>query len=273
MSKLPAAGRHQTIVSLVNGGQGMSIAAMAETFGVSTETVRRDLVALERSGALRRVYGGAIPSDRKAPLEERVLMERAEKQAIGRKVASLIEADQWIFMTGGSSVLAVAEAMRDGPTVSVMTNMPAIGEALEAGKRHRVHFTGGEYNASSKMLGGDEVFDALENCSFDLSIVGVYGLDERFGLVEETRHNMRLKTQIVRQSRDAIYVADHTKIGAPGRYQSIPFADIGTFVTDQVLETRFTALLAEAGTRIFYPDTLDESGSHFPPQDKSPDHE
>ncbi|MFS8047335.1 DeoR/GlpR family DNA-binding transcription regulator [Rhizobium sp. BR 314] len=255
MSKLPAAGRHQNIVSLVNGGHGMSIAAMAEAFGVSTETVRRDLVALERNGALRRVYGGAIPSDRKAPLEERVLMERAGKQAIGRRVASLIEADQWIFMTGGSSVLAVAEAMRDGPTVSVMTNMPAIGEALQAGQRHRVHFTGGEYNASAKMLMGDEVFDAIENCSFDLSIVGVYGLDERFGLVEETRHNMRLKLQIVSQSRDAIYVADHTKIGAPGRYQSIPFKDIGTFVTDEQLAPHFTALLAEAGTNVLYPDT------------------
>lgn len=263
MSKLPAAGRHQNIINLVNDGHGMSINAMAETLGVSTETVRRDLVALERGGALRRVYGGAIPSDRTAPLSDRVLMERPEKQAIGRKVASLIKADQWIFMTGGSSVLAAAEAMRDGPTVCVMTNMPAIGEALEAGKRHKVYFTGGEYDASSKMLLGDEAFDALKNCSFDLSIVGVYGVDEKFGLVEETRHNMRLKTQIVRQSRDAIYIADHTKIGAPARYQSIPFSEIGTFVTDQALAPNFAALFDEAGTTVLYPETLDGNEPRF----------
>lgn len=258
MSKLPAAGRHQNIINLVNGGHGMSINAMAETLGVSTETVRRDLVMLERDGALKRVYGGAIPSDRTAPLSERVMMERPEKQAIGRKVASLIKADQWIFMTGGSSALAAAEAMRDGPTVSVMTNMPAIGEALDAGKRHKVYFTGGEYDASSKMLLGDEVFDALRNCSFDLSIVGVYGVDEEFGLVEESRHNMRLKTQIVRQSRDAIYLADHTKIGAPARFQSIPFSEIGTFVTDKQLAPNFSALFDEAGTTVLYPDTSNQ---------------
>jgi len=267
VSRLPAAGRHQNIVSLVNGGHGVSIASMADTFGVSTETVRRDLVALERSGALRRVYGGAIPSDRKAPLEERVQMERAEKQAIGRTVASLIGADQWIFMTGGSSVLAVAEAMLAGPTVSVMTNMPAIAEALQAGQRHRVHLTGGEYNASSKMLLGDEVFEAIANCSFDLSIIGVYGLDERFGLVEESRHNMRLKKQIVGQSSNSIYVADHTKIGAPGRYQSIPFSAIGTLVTDDRLDPRFAELLS--GAQVLYADPHDKASS-LPAQ--SPDH-
>ncbi|MCI4186798.1 DeoR/GlpR family DNA-binding transcription regulator [Dickeya dianthicola] len=235
----------------------MSIVAMAETLGVSAETVRRDLVALERDGMLRRVYGGAIPSDRTAPLSDRLLMERKEKQAIGRKVASLIKAEQWIFITGGSSSLAVAEAMRDGPTVSVMTNMPDIGEALEAGKRHKVYFTAGEYDSSSKMLLGDEVFDALRNCSFDLSIVGVYGIDTAFGLVEDSRHNMRLKTQVVGQSRDAVYIADHTKIDAPARYQSIPFSQIGTFITDRLLSPNVFALFEEAGTKVLYPDSSD----------------
>jgi len=273
MSKLPAAGRHQTIVSLINGGNGMSVAAMAEAFGVSTETVRRDLVALERSGVLRRVYGGAIPSDRRAPLEDRVQMARAGKQAIGRKVASLIEADQWIFMTGGSSVLAVAEAMRDGPTVSVMTNMPAIGEALQSGQRHRVHLTGGEYEASSKTLVGDEVLEALTDCSFDLAIVGVYGLDVGFGLVEENRHKMKLKKEIVARSRDHIYLGDHSKIGAPGRYQSIPFEQIRTLVTDIELDEIFTRRLTEAGAVILYPEILDEPANDLSSNIKAMSHD
>lgn len=254
MSKLPAASRHQTIIRLINGGSGMSISAIAETFGVSTETIRRDLVALERGGSLQRVYGGAIPSGREAALDERMNMERAEKQAIGDLVAAMIQPDQWMFMTGGSSVLAVAQAMRNGPPVTVMTNMPAIGEALQAGLRHKVILTGGEYDYNGKTLLGDEVFEAIKNCSFDLSIIGVYGLDAEYGLVERTKHNMRLKNRLAAQSRACVYVADHTKIGAVGRYRSIPFAEIETFVTDKPLEEPFARLLTEAGASVLYPE-------------------
>ncbi|ARS65905.1 DeoR/GlpR transcriptional regulator [Sinorhizobium meliloti] len=254
MSKIPAASRHQTIIRLINGGSGMSISAIAETCEVSTETIRRDLLTLERGGSLQRVYGGAIPLGREAALDERVNMERAEKQAIGNLVAGLIQPDQWIFMTGGSSVLAVAQAMRNGPPVTVMTNMPSIGEALQAGLRHRVILTGGEYDSGGKTLVGDEVFDAVRNCSFDLSIIGVYGLDAEYGLVERTKHNMKLKTWLSAQSRSNIYVADHTKIGAVGRYRSIPFADIETFVTDKSLDEPFAVLLTEAGASVLYPE-------------------
>lgn len=254
MSKVPAASRHQTIIRLINGGSGMSISAIAETFGVSTETIRRDLVALERGGSLQRVYGGAIPSGREAALDERVNMEKAEKQAIGNLVAAMIQPDQWIFMTGGSSVLAVAQAMRNGPPVTVMTNMPAIGDALQAGERHKVILTGGDYDWNAKTLFGDEVFSAIQKCSFDLSIIGVYGLDAEFGLVERTKHNLELKTRLAAQSRASIYVADHTKIGAVGRYRSIAFADIDTFVTDMPLDEPFAGLLTEAGASVFYPE-------------------
>ena len=246
MSKLPAASRHQTIVRLINGGSGMSISAIAETFGVSTETIRRDLVALERGGSVQRVYGGAIPSAREAALDERVNMARAGKQAIGNLVAAMIQPDQWIFMTGGSSVLAVAHAMLNGPAVSVMTNMPAIGEALQAGSRHKVIITGGEYDYIGKTLMGDETFEAIRNCSFDLSIIGVYGLDPEYGLVERTKYNMQLKTRLAAQSRSSIYVGDHTKVGAVGRYRSIPFNEIETFVTDEPLEEPFAELLGPA---------------------------
>jgi len=266
MSKVPAASRHQTIIRLINGGSGMSISAIAETFGVSTETIRRDLVALERGGSLQRVYGGAIPSGREAALEERVNMEKAEKQAIGNLVAAMIQPDQWIFMTGGSSVLAVAQAMRNGPPVTVMTNMPAIGDALQAGERHKVILTGGDYDWNAKTLFGDEVFSAIQKCSFDLSIIGVYGLDAEYGLVERTKHNLELKTRLAAQSRSSIYVGDHTKIGAVGRYRSVPFADIETLVTDMPLEEPFRSLLTEAGASVFYPEQSAEKAeiSEFP---------
>lgn len=254
MSKLPAAGRHQNMIRLITDANGMSIAAIAEKFGVSQETVRRDLAFLEQQGAVQRVYGGAMPADREAPLEDRVNMTRGGKIAIGRLVAEMIEPNQWIFMTTGSSVLHVAQAMRNGPPVSVMTNFPAIGDALQAGPRHKVTFTGGEYNSSHKALEGAEVFEAIRRCTFDLAIIGVYGLSADYGMVEHSSLNMRLKSQIVEQSRRVICVGDHTKIGAPGRYQSVPFGKMDTFVTDEPVPAQLNHIFKEAGVRVILPD-------------------
>ncbi|RWB93771.1 MULTISPECIES: DeoR/GlpR family DNA-binding transcription regulator [unclassified Mesorhizobium] len=254
MSKLPAAGRHQSMVQLITDTNGLSIAAIAEKFGVSQETVRRDLALLKQQGAVQRVYGGAMPADRSSPLEDRVNMTRGGKVAIGRLVAEMIEPNQWIFMTTGSSVLHVAQAMRNGPPVCVMTNFPAIGDALLAGPRHKVTFTGGQYNSSDKALEGVEVFDAIGRCTFDVVIIGVYGLVTDYGMVEDTSENMRLKSQLVEQSRRVICVGDHTKIGAPGRYQSVPFGKMDTFVTDEPVPDQLNHIFKEAGVKVILPD-------------------
>lgn len=257
MSKLPAAGRHQSMIRLIADTNGMSIAVIAAKFGVSQETVRRDLAFLERQGELQRVYGGAIPADRSAPLEVRVSMEREEKMAIGRLVAEMIGPNQWIFMTTGSSVLSVAQAMRNGPPVCVMTNFPAIGDALQAGPRHKVTFTGGQYNSLHKTLEGVEVFDAIRRCTFDVVIIGVYGLIADYGMVDDTSENMRLKSRLVEQSRRVICVGDHTKIGAPGRYQSVPFGKMDTFVTDKPVPDQLDHIFKEAGVKVILPPTGD----------------
>ncbi|MHA6731609.1 DeoR/GlpR family DNA-binding transcription regulator [Devosia sp. A369] len=255
--KVPAASRQTTIIQLVNDGHGMSIAAIASLCGVSTETIRRDLAQLERNGDIQRVYGGAIPTDRSAPVSERRHMIRAGKRIIGRLVADMIQKDQWIFITGGSTGLAIAEAMLNGPAVNVMTPMPSIADTLNSGSRHRVVLTGGQYDASSGVTTGDEVLDAIAACTFDLAIVGIYGLDAGYGLVEANRFNMLLKQTLMAHSRRTIFVGDHTKMGEVGRYRSVPFSDVETIVTDLPPFGPLAERLRQAGSTVIYPHPLD----------------
>lgn len=253
MVKIPAASRQSTIIELVNNGHGMSITAMASLCGVSTETIRRDLAQLERDGTIQRVYGGAIPTDRAAPVSERHNMIRGGKRAIGRLVADMVEKGQWIFMTGGSTGLAIAEAMLSGPPVNVMTPMPSIADMLHAGSRHHVVLTGGQYNARSGVTTGEEVLEAIAPCTFDLAIIGIYGLDASYGLVEISRFNMLLKQRLAAQSRRAIFMGDHTKMGEVGRYRSVPFSGIETLVTDKPVREPLAGRLRQAGTTIIHP--------------------
>lgn len=264
--RVPAASRQSAIIELINNGHGMSIAAMASLCGVSTETIRRDLSQLKRDGIIQRVYGGAVPIDRTVPMSERRYMIRAGKRAIGRLVSEMIQKDQWIFITGGSTGLAIAEAMLNGPAVSVMTPMPAIADALNSGSRHRVVLTGGQYDAGSGVTTGDEVLSAISPCTFDLAIISIYRLDTSYGLVEVNRFNMLLKQSLMACSRRAIFVGDHTKMGEVGCYRSVPFSDIGTLVTDQAPFEPVAERLRQAGTIVVhpYPDTVED---HAEPSD------
>lgn len=259
MPRLPAAMRQQAIVEMITEGAGAAISAIAATCDVSEETVRRDLLQLEKDGVIRRVYGGAIPIDRKIPIAERLASGHREKGAIAKLVSKLVTADQWIFVTGGSTTIAVAQQLRNGPPLRVMTNMHAIAEALQGGE-HKVILTGGEYVPSSGCLVGPEVIAAIRQCTFDLSIVGIYGFDPDHGLVELDRYHLDLKQTVLEHSRETVFVGDNTKFGALGRYCSVPLAKIKTVVSDRMPVGRAADALHGAGISILTPG--EQSGRH-----------
>ncbi|PBB24546.1 DeoR/GlpR transcriptional regulator [Mesorhizobium sp. WSM4307] len=253
MTKLPAASRLQAIADLLRAGEGIGIAAMAERFSVTMETIRRDLVILEKDGLLTRVHGGAIPVSRAAPLSSRLASLSAEKAVIGKLAAQTVARDGWIFITHGSTALAVAKALNDGPAVSVMTNMPAIAEVLQSGIKHRVTVTGGEYDYANGALMGEQVLEAISECIFDTAVIAAYGVDPVHGLVESSKYLQRFKRLLFERSRRRIFVADHSKFGASGAYVSVSLSDIGTIVTDEPPPAAFADGFKDAGVRVVYP--------------------
>lgn len=252
MPRLPAALRQQAIVEMITEGAGAAISAIAVTCDVSEETVRRDLLQLEKDGVVRRVYGGAVPADRKAPIAERLASGNREKAAIAKLVSKIVTADQWVFITGGSTTIAIAQQLRKGPPLKVMTNMHAIAEALQGGE-HKVILTGGEYIPSSGCMAGPEVTAAIRQCTFDLSIIGIYGFDPDHGLVELDRYHQDLKRTLLAHSREAVFVGDNTKFGALGRYCSVPISEIKTVVSDRMPGGRAADALHAAGVSILAP--------------------
>lgn len=258
MLRLTAAGRQRAIAKRITDQQGVRISSIAADYGVSPETIRRDLLLLEREGSIQRVYGGAIMADRGAPIQERVKFQSDGKAAIAKIVATLVKPNQRVFITGGSSNLAIAHELRDGPPLIVTTNMPAIADALHGPAEHRVFLTGGEYVHSSGVLSGLQTLDSISDCLFDLSIIGAYGLDLKFGLVESTRENLQLKRSLMSRSREWIFVADCTKFGASGAFCSASLSQAGTIVTDEMPSLEFASAFDELGVRVLYPEKSTE---------------
>ncbi len=254
MSRVLAARRQQQILKLITDGFDLSVGAIAAEFGVTTETVRRDMKVLESEGRLRRVYGGAIPIGREPPpLDDRVIENADGKQAIGRLVAGLVSEDQVIYMSAGSTMLAVAEALVDAPRLTVMTHMPPVAETLAASGRHKVILTGGVYEPQHRSLSGEAVPEAVRDRIFDLSILGAFGLDPDFGLVDDPKFLFDLKRRLKEQSRRCIWLADRSKFGRSGHYNTLPFEALDVLVTDARPPEAYYRRLTEAGVELLWP--------------------
>lgn len=257
MHPTPAAGRQRQIIVWVDAGRDLSVSAMAAEFGVTTETVRRDLKSLEQDGRIRRVYGGAIPIGRHAPpLEDRQAENAAGKRAIADLVAPFVVEDQDVYLSSGSTVLAVAQKLASGPRLHVMTHMLKIAEVMGASGRHAVEMTGGFYKYSAGNLVGQAVPEAVTHRNFDLAIVGVLGLDLDFGVVDQSDYLFELKRRLKNRSRRSIWVASHEKFGRAGRFRTIPFDDLDVLVTDREPQEAYRLRLEEAGVEVLWPNRM-----------------
>ena len=126
--------RREQILAMLRKDGSVKVAALVETFGVSIETIRRDLEALEQEGLLKRVYGGAVLESRRSVetlLEERLVQNAYEKECIGRAAAAFVRDGDVIGIDVGTTTLEMARALllRD-LRIIVITNSIQIAATL-----------------------------------------------------------------------------------------------------------------------------------------------
>src|SRR5688572_2024064 len=104
--------RQQAIARSVSQAGRMSVAELADTYGVTTETIRRDLSSLERAGLVRRVHGGVVPADALTVLEtgvtDRDRANAAEKDRIATQALELVPEGGSIILDAGTTTARLA---------------------------------------------------------------------------------------------------------------------------------------------------------------------
>ena len=256
MSRRFPATRQQQILEKLWTGSDVNVAAVAEEFGVSTETVRRDLKARERAGKLRRSYGGALPVEHGlSPLNRRVGEFAEAQDAIGQAAADMVEEGQWIYFGSGSTALAAARRMAGGVPLNVMTHMPAIADALAAGTGHRIFLTGGEYDPENGILHGERALEDVRERCFDLAVLGAHGIDLDNGIVDGFEFLFRLNRLVLKRAERCIWLADSEKFGRKLHFCTAPFEAAETLITDRAPPAAFGEALARARVALVTPET------------------
>ena len=171
---LSGAELRKMIRAIILGEDEAQVVRLAAEFSVSVETIRRDLKALEDDGFVTRVHGGARAATGYVlpHIDMRIGTDRAAKERIARLALPLIEPGMSVFFSGGSTALALAWLLREGPRIDATTVMIDIGMVLASGVQTNVCLCGGQVSASTRACTGFEAMEMISRRSFDLAFLG-----------------------------------------------------------------------------------------------------
>jgi len=239
--------------------QKVFVIDLAKEFNISESSVRLDLAELEERNLIQRTHGGAILRDEISnndivinldSINERMTHFQLEKEAIGRKTASLVEDGDTIMMDGGSTTLAVARHLSVRKNLLVVTNTSTIGELLVSNKNNRVIITGGELTEGTNTMVGPSTEHAIEQYRTDKAIVGVSGILLEEGCFSAVPLEAEVKRLMILHSRETIIVTDSTKIGTRAFCFVCGFQNVRTLVTDRNLTKAARESLERTGIEV-----------------------
>jgi len=235
--------RQSMILSMVNQRGSLSITEIQRRLKVSRETVRRDIMLLADRQALRKTHGGALSLERTEPeIAVREVINAEGKRAIGRLAASLVPDGATVILASGSTVLSVAEALQSRQGLTVFTNSIFNCMKLMGRNKNRVFMLGGEVQAINGAALGRDATAMLTHYFADFVFLGAGAISPSGWLMDYTREEGELNSQMLLSARTPVVVADHSKFNrfAPVRVEN--FEKVTHLVTDK----RPEAPLAEA---------------------------
>lgn len=249
---MPQSARHPQILALARRDGRVTVEGLAETFGVTVQTVRRDLADLAEAGRLERVHGGAVlPSGtRNIALEERRALNAAAKDAMARACAARIPDGAALFLTIGTSVEALARALLHHDGLLVVTNALSAAEILRANPRAEIVLTGGTLRRADGGLVGPQAVDGVEGFRTDIAVLSCSAIDAAGTLLDYDRDEVAVTRAVLRNARQRMLLADHSKFRrqAPARVGSL--AQMQTVFSDTPLPAPVEAVCEAAGAEI-----------------------
>jgi DeoR family fructose operon transcriptional repressor len=228
-------------------------AELAARLGVTGETVRRDLVALEREGRLARVHGGAVPPLDGTAAEPAVsarVGHEAEKRRIARAALRHLPTTGSVLVDAGSTTAHLAEQFPDRAGLVVFTNALPIAAVLLQKPQLEVHLVGGRLRSATSAAVGPWAGRALRDLRVDVLFAGTNGVSVARGLTTPDPDEAEVKALMLAAARHRILLADHTKLGTERLCRHGGLDDVDLFVTDAGMPDDDLRALRDAGVEV-----------------------
>ena len=256
MKKFEPSKRQTSILQMVDEFGFVATEAMVTEFNVTPQTIRRDLNELSDHGLLSRFHGGAgqVKSAENPPYEDRLQTGVEAKRKIAAATAALIPNGASIFLSTGTTIEAIAEALLGHEKLHVFTNNLHVARILTRNDSFQIIVSCGQVRHSDGGIIGSSSDDFISDFRMDVGIVGISGVDEDGSLLEYDPQEVKTAKTILRNSQKVIMVADRHKFGRRAMNRVGHIRDLDVIVSDSDLDTHFKNICKAENIKIVVSD-------------------
>jgi DeoR family glycerol-3-phosphate regulon repressor len=248
--------RQQQIVDFVRNKGFVSIEEMAHQFGVTSQTVRRDINALHKQGLVRRYHGGAgLPSSvENVAYTARQILHQEEKRRIARLLARRIPDEASLFINIGTTTEEVAKALRGHEGLRVIANNLNVAMILSENETFEVIIAGGVVRNRDRGVVGEATIDFIRQFKVDFGIIGISGIDADGTLLDFDYREVRVARAIIDNSRKVYLAADQSKFGRNAMVRLANISEIDAVFTDRLPPEHMVNVLEQAEVELHVAD-------------------
>lgn len=241
--------RQLLLLDEVRRRKSASVEQLADTLGVTLQTVRRDVQRLAEQGLVTRFHGGVrVPSSTVENLahQQRETLNAEGKARIAQAVAAQVPHDCSLILNIGTTTEAIARALMHHRGLRVLTNNLNVAAILSGNPDCEVIVAGGVVRARDRGIVGEAAVDFIRQFRVDIALIGISGMEADGTLRDFDLREVKVAQTIIAQAREVWLAADHTKFNRPAMVELATLAQIDRLFTDAAPPEPFPALLQDA---------------------------
>lgn len=244
--------RQAGMLDAVREHGSMSVEALAERFGVTLQTVRRDVRLLADAGLVARFHGGArVPSSTTENIayQQRRQLNHEAKRRIARAVAQAVPHGCSLIINIGTTTEAIAHELLHHKGLRVITNNLNVAAILSDNPDCELIVAGGMVRSRDRGIVGEATVDFMRQFKVDIGLIGISGIEADGTLRDFDVREVTVARAIVEHSREVWLAADRSKFNRPAMVELGRLEQLDRLYTDGEPPTPFPALLDDAGVQ------------------------
>ncbi|MEH7010010.1 DeoR/GlpR family DNA-binding transcription regulator [Neobacillus niacini] len=254
MKILLAHERYEKIVELLRKNKSIKVSSVTKLFGVSAETVRRDLEHLEKEGYLRRVRGGAVLDDVNSNEINFTLRETKhieEKKEIAEIAARYVTEGQSIALDVSTTNTEFAKALKKKfQRLTILTNSLVIANELAEMPHYTILMPGGVLRNEELCILGQTAEEFFKRFHIDTFFMSISGISLTEGLTDYGLGEYQVKMKMLENSRNCTVLADSSKFDVASLLKVCQFDRIDRIISDSKLSEKVLQKYEKEGIEI-----------------------
>ena len=240
--------RKNEILAKLRAEQRVLVSELSAYYGVTEETIRRDLDKLEKEGYATKTYGGAIwGNSTKADLSNTIRKKTNvdAKRAIAMEVASIVEDGDHIMLDDSSTSIYIARQLKEKKNLTVITNSIEIVVELASMEGWTIMSTGGTLKQDSLALIGHQAQQMLLNYHVDKAFISCKGIDRANGVTDSSEYHSLTKQAMIRSARQTYLCVDSSKFDKTSYVKIADFPALSAVVTNETPDSDWQKFFRE----------------------------